>query len=85
MDPKLTKRDPDTNTWHEYNPSTNSWDNTKRPIEPGHSYVVGPYGNYKRGGGRKSRRNARSRRNSKKSKRVRHTRRKQTRRHRHRR
>ena len=86
MEPVLHQRNLKTKTWDAYDPQTNSWSNTHRPIEPGHSSVVGPYGNNK-GGGRKPRRSShkRGRKNSKKSKRVRHTRRKQTRRHRHRR
>jgi hypothetical protein len=84
--PVLQERNLNTKTWWAYDPSTNSWVDTGRPIERGHSSVVGPYGNNE-GGGRKPRHSShkRSRRNSKKSKRVRHTRRKQTRRHRHRR
>ena len=83
MNPLLTKRNPETNTWHQYSPSDNKWTDTNRPIEQGHSFVVGPYGNNPGGGGRKSRRNARARKNSNKQKRVRHTPLKKTRRHRH--
>lgn len=50
MNPVLHERNYNTNTWHAYSPTTNKWIDTGRPIEQGHSSVVGPYGNNPGGG-----------------------------------
>lgn len=58
MEPVVHERNTSTNTWWAHNGQT--WVNTGRRIESGHSSVVGPYGNNK--GGRSSIRKNRSQR-----------------------
>ena len=45
MEPVIHFRNYETNTWWKQDSNTGSLTNTGRPIERGHSSVVGAYGN----------------------------------------
>ena len=50
MEPVIHFRNYETNTWWKQDSNTGSLTNTGRPIERGHSSVVGAYGNNQGGG-----------------------------------